>query len=212
MYYNSNTTMMVTGITKGQLQYWDKQGIVKPSMGASGRGSQRLYTFKDLVQLRAAKSLRDRGLSLQRLRKALANLRKLFPDIEKPLAEITFLTDGDTIFVLDRDPKTLLDVLKKQFVFSVPFGLIVEELKGKVKVLSKSKKLALNVRGTDYEVTLSPDIEDGGYCIRCPALRANSQGDTEQEAVDNIIDAIEACLDVKEEIGRQQEQNIKAAG
>ncbi|NVM23446.1 MAG: MerR family transcriptional regulator [Desulfobacterales bacterium] len=210
MYYNSNAAIMVTGITRGQLQYWDKKGVVKPSMGASGRGSQRLYSFRDLVQLKAAKSLRDQGLGLQRLRKALANLRKLFPDIEKPLAEMTFLTDGDTVFVMDRDPKVLVDVLRKQFVFSVPFGRIVEELKGKVKVLSRPKKQVVKVRGTDYEVVLIPDIEDGGYSVRCPALPANSQGYTEQEAIDNIIDAIEACLDAEEEIRR--EQSIKAAG
>ena len=210
MYYNSNTAMQVTGITRGQLQYWDKQGIVKPSMGALGRGSQRLYSFEDLVQLRAAKSLRDQGLSLQRLRKALANLRKLFPDIEKPLAEMTFLTDGDTVFVLDRDPKALLDVLRNQFVFSIPFGRIVEELKGQVKALSRPKKQAVKVRGTEYEVVLTPDIEDGGYSVRCPTLPANSQGDTEQEAIDNIIDAIEAYLDVEEEI--RQKQKAEAAG
>lgn len=210
MYYNSNMAMQVTGITKGQLQYWDKKVVVKPSMAASGRGSQRLYSFEDLVQLKAAKSLRDQGLSLQRLRKALANLRKLFPDIEKPLAEMTFLTDGDTVFVLDRDPKVLLDVLRKQFVFSVPFGWIVEELRGKVKVLSNPKKQVVEVRGTDYEVILIPDIEEGGYSVRCPALPANSQGETEQGAIYNIIDAIEACLDVEEET--RQKERVEATG
>jgi DNA-binding transcriptional MerR regulator len=210
MYYNSKMAMLVTGVTKGQLQYWDKQGIVKPSMAATGRGSQRLYTFETLVQLKTAKSLRDQGLSLQRLRKALVNLRRMFPDIEKPLVEMTFLTDGDTVFILDRDPKILLDVLKRQFVFSVPFGEMVRHLKGKVQELSTEKEITVTVRGENYKVVLKPDMEEGGYSVRCSALRANSQGDNEQEAIDNIIDAIEACLDVEEEI--RQEQNEEAAG
>ena len=111
MYYDSKTAMQVTGVTKTQLQYWDKQGIVKPSLAAEGRGSRRLYTFEELVQLKAAKGMRDQGLSLQRLRKALSNLRKLFPDMEKPLSEIKFLTDGETVFVMENDPRVILDEL-----------------------------------------------------------------------------------------------------
>jgi DNA-binding transcriptional MerR regulator len=210
MHFNSKMAMKVTGITKGQLQYWDKLGIVRPSVAASGRGSQRLYSFGDLVQLKAAGSLRGQGLSLQRLRKALANLRKQSPDVEKPLGKMTFLTDGKTVFVLDRDPKILLDVLRKQLVFSLPLGLMVEELRGEVKKLSSERRRLVKVRGRDFEVVLTPDLEEGGYSVRCAALRANSQGDTEQEAIDNIIDAIEACLDVQEEA--KQSRSRKATG
>jgi DNA-binding transcriptional MerR regulator len=210
MYFNSKTAMKVTGVTKGQLQYWDKVGIVRPSMPASGRGSQRLYTFGELVQLKTATSLRDQGLSLQRLRKALVNLRKQFPDVEKPLAEMMFLTDGDTVFVVERDPVALLDVLKRQLVFSVPLGLMVEELRGEVRKLSSERRQTVRVRGSEYEVILTPELEEGGFSIRCPEFRANSQGETEQEAIDNIIDAIEACLDAQEEMVK--EQSAEAAG
>lgn len=210
MYYNSQTAMRVTGVSRMQLAYWDNEGIIRPSMPASGRGTQRSYSFIELVQLKTAKNLRDQGLSLQRLRKALANLRRLFPDVQQPLAEMTFLTDGETVFVLDRDPNTLLDVLKKQFVFSVPLGFLVEELKGKVQELELRKNQTVKVRGKRFEVVLSPDLEDGGFSIRCPELKANSQGETEQEAIDNIIDAIEACLDAVEDL--RNEHSAEAAG
>ena len=210
MYFDSKTAMRLTGVTRTQLAYWDKGGIVRPSMPAAGRGSRRLYNFRDLVQLRVANRLKERGLSLQRLRKSLVYLRRQFPDVEAPLAEMTFLTDGETVFVLDRDPQTLLDALKKQFLFSIPFGLLVEELRGQVKGLTSQRKQRVNVRGKDYEVVLTPDLEEGGYSVRCPVLRANSQGETEQEAIDNIIDAIEACLDAQKEIAK--EQSAEAAG
>jgi len=200
MLYNSQTAMKVTGVSRMQLAYWDKENIVRPSKPASGRGSQRLYSFNELVQLKTAKNFRDQKLPLQRLRKALVNLRRLFPDVQQPLAEMTFLTDGETVFILTRDQNTLLDVIKKQFVFSIPFGALVEELKGKVKDLEIQKKEVVKVRGGEYEIVLTPDSKDGGYSARCPALRANSQGETEQEAIDNIIDAIEACLDVLEDL------------
>jgi predicted RNase H-like HicB family nuclease len=95
-------------------------------------------------------------------------------------------------------------------LFSIPFGLLVEELRGQVKGLTSQRKQRVNVRGKDYEVVLTPDLEEGGYSVRCPVLRANSQGETEQEAIDNIIDAIEACLDAQEEIAK--EQSAEAAG
>lgn len=62
----------VVGITSRQVNYWDKTGIVKPSVvQASGSGSRRLYSFVDLVQFKVAKFLKDAGLSLQKIRKSL---------------------------------------------------------------------------------------------------------------------------------------------
>jgi antitoxin HicB len=47
-----------------------------------------------------------------------------------------------------------------------------------------------------FNVILKPDLEDGGYNISCPALPGcHSQGETEQEAVENIKEAIIGCLE-----------------
>ena len=46
-----------------------------------------------------------------------------------------------------------------------------------------------------YRVILEPDFEDGGYVVTCPALPGCvSQGDTREEALTNIRDAIEGYL------------------
>jgi len=46
-----------------------------------------------------------------------------------------------------------------------------------------------------YRVVLEPDLEDGGYVVSCPALRrCHSQGDTRDEALTNIQDAIQGYL------------------
>jgi DNA-binding transcriptional MerR regulator len=210
MYFDSKTAILVTGVSRSQLQYWDEQGIIKPSVPASGKGTRRLYTFGDLVQLKTAKSLKHGGLSLQKLRKALVYLRRDFPDVEKPLAELKFITDGETVFALTDDQQVILDLLNRQNVWSFLFSEMVKELKGDIEKLAAKKKLSVNVRGKKYEVELTPDLEDGGYTIRCPELRANSQGRNEQEAVDNIIDAIELALDVMGEL--EQERNKRVAG
>ena len=48
-----------------------------------------------------------------------------------------------------------------------------------------------------FKVILRPDLEDGGFNVSCPALPGcHSQGDTEEEAIENIKEAILGCLEV----------------
>ena len=128
MAFNTNTVVKITGLTVRQIDYWDRTHFIKPSLKeASGYGTSRLYSFIDLVQLKVAKTLIDKGVSLQKIRKAITYLKKNFPDIEKPLAEMRFLTDGETIFVLTSKKGVILDTLSKgQMVFAVAIGEIIE--------------------------------------------------------------------------------------
>jgi len=51
------------------------------------------------------------------------------------------------------------------------------------------------VRAYDYKVILEPD-ETGGYVVSCPSLPGcYSQGETVGEALANIKEAIELCLE-----------------
>ncbi len=48
-----------------------------------------------------------------------------------------------------------------------------------------------------YKVVIKKDLEDGGYNVSCPALQGcHSQGDTVEEARENIKDAIQGCMEV----------------
>ena len=48
----------------------------------------------------------------------------------------------------------------------------------------------------DFAVLLEPDDEGGGYVVSCPALPCcYSQGETLNEALENIKEAIQVCLD-----------------
>lgn len=61
-----------------------------------------------------------------------------------------------------------------------------------------------------FKVVVRPDKEDGGFNASCPALPGcHSQGDTEQEAVENIKDAIIGCLDVLNDRARQEDASDK---
>ncbi len=202
MNFNSKTVLKITGLTMRQIDYWDRTHFIKPSVSeAAGYGSVRLYSFNDLVQTKVAKTLLDKGVSLQKIRKAIIYLKKNMPEVKKPLLELRFLTDGETIFVLTRSEKKIIDTLRSgQLVFSIALGEIVEDLKGEVTAIQKERRYSVTVRGKKYSVTLHADTEDGGYWIECLSLPGcASQGDTVEEALEMIKDAIKGHLEVLEE-------------
>lgn len=204
MAYNSKIACELVGISRRQIGYWDEKHLIKPSVQeASGRGSMRLYSFADLVQLAVVKSLIDQGISLQKIRDSVRYLKKSFPQIEKPLAQLKFLTDGRTIFVLTSQKKEILDTLAEgQLVMSIALGQIIEDLKGEVKSMSRDRKYMVRVGRRSYEVILHPDLEDGGFWVECPELPGcASQGESVEEALAMIEDAIEGWLEVSGESG-----------
>nr|BFF25770.1 hypothetical protein GCM10025732_37350 [Glycomyces mayteni] len=99
----------VVGITYRQLDYWARTGLVEPSIrAASGSGSNRLYSFRDIIVLKVIKRLLDAGVSLQNIRKAVEALRSRGV---KDLAEITLMSDGSTVYEC-RSAGEVIDLLR----------------------------------------------------------------------------------------------------
>ncbi len=74
--FSSKRTTEIAGITYRQLDYWAREDIVRPSLTkASGSGSRRLYSYRDLLELRVIKTLLDSGIKLQGVRKGLDYMR-----------------------------------------------------------------------------------------------------------------------------------------
>jgi len=124
----------IVGISYRQLDHWDRTGLLRPSLvPANGSGTQRLYSYQDVVQLRIIKQLREAGVSLQRARKAVEFLR----DREGDLASASLVL-GANNSVLARDGDELLDVLRGgQAVFNVlDLGGIVGEIDAAIHELS----------------------------------------------------------------------------
>ena len=204
MNFNTKTVARILGLTTRQIDYWDKTNLIEPSVQeAAGYGSVRLYSFADLIQLKVAKTLKDAGISIQKMRKALIYLEKNMPDVDKPLANLKFLTDGKTIFVITKDKKTIIDTLNRgQVVFTFLLDDIINELKGTVKPLYDHRKYIVRSKGRKHPVILHEDTEDGGYWAECPEISGCvSQGDTIGEALEMIKDAINGCLDTMKQGG-----------
>lgn len=199
MNFNTKAISKIVGLTQRQIDYWDKTHFIKPSVKeAAGYGSARLFSFEDLVRMKVAKTLMDSGISLQKIRKAVSYLKKHMPNVENPLSDLKFLTDGETVFVLTKNSREIIDTLKNgQLVISVSLGSIIDRLKGEVHAFSDQRRYDVTVMKRKYHVILHTDTEDGGYWVECPDIPGcASQGDTIEEALTMIKDAIKGCLEV----------------
>jgi DNA-binding transcriptional MerR regulator len=122
----------IVGITYRQLDYWARTDLVRPSINdAKGSGTQRTYSFQDLVRLKVVKSLLDAGVKLQTARAAIDYLRE---DLGDDWASANLVLDG-TNMILVRTDDMLIDVVRKgQGVLNiVPLAHVMEELDAGVR-------------------------------------------------------------------------------
>ena len=119
----------VVGATQNQLVYWDKTGLVKPSVrSASGRGSRRLYSIEDIFELKILVKLLNSSLSLQRIRSSFQFIRGQ----SKALSSFVVLTDGKTVYFYE-DYNILVDTLKQgQTVLRVAVQDLIAEVHAKL--------------------------------------------------------------------------------
>jgi DNA-binding transcriptional MerR regulator len=117
----------IVGITYRQLDYWARTDLVRPSVAdAKGSGSQRRYSYRDLLELKVIKNLLDAGVSLQSARKAIEYLRK---NLGEDVAAANLVIDGGGS-VLARTGEEIVDLLKRgQGVLNiVPMAGVVGEV------------------------------------------------------------------------------------
>ncbi|HUG74892.1 MAG TPA: MerR family transcriptional regulator [Acidimicrobiia bacterium] len=128
--FTAQQACRLTGCTPHQLRYWDRVELVAPSVQSTGGrpGKRRLYAFRDLVALRVVKSLLDNGMSVQRVRRAWDYLRST-GDMDRHLAEVRLVTDGQSIFRVAADDGELVDALREgQLAFFVAINEIAREV------------------------------------------------------------------------------------
>ena len=126
--FTAHQATKFTGCTPRQLRYWDRIGLVQPSVQQTGGrpGVPRLYSFRDLVALRVVKSLLDGGMSLQRVRRAWDYLNDT-AQLDEHLAEVQLVTDGQSIFKICRRDGEVIDALREgQMAFFVAIDEIAQ--------------------------------------------------------------------------------------
>jgi DNA-binding transcriptional MerR regulator len=125
------------GITYRQLDYWARTGLVEPSVRtAAGSGSQRLYSFRDILVLKVIKRLLDTGVSLQNIRTAVEHLRD--SGVED-LAQVTLMSDGASVYEC-RSKDEVIDLVQGgQGVFGIAVGRVWREVEGSLAELPSER-------------------------------------------------------------------------
>jgi DNA-binding transcriptional MerR regulator len=117
----------IVGITYRQLDYWARTNLIRPSIAdARGSGTQRRYSYRDLVELKVIKSLLDAGVSLQLAREGIEYIRK---DLGDDIGSASLVMNGPKS-VLVRSDGEVIDLMRKgQGVLSIAaLGPVVDQL------------------------------------------------------------------------------------
>ena len=96
--YGFGAAARILGVAESKLRYWSQSGFVGPSLRQGGR---QVYSFQDLVSVRAAKELVDRGFQPAAIRKALEQVRSKLPSVDRPLDKLRVAWDGNVLALVE---------------------------------------------------------------------------------------------------------------
>ncbi len=130
----------LTGISYRQLDYWTRTGLIQPGIKtASGSGTRRLYSFKDLVLIKTIKGLIEAGMSLQKVREAIDYIRNA---MTRDPSELTLIaTEGSILIFGPGEEAQLVDALRGgQTALSIALGPLFDQLQERVSEMEKAKR------------------------------------------------------------------------
>ncbi len=126
--YTGTQVCKIVDISYRQLDHWTTTKLIKASLRSiKGSGHHREYSFEDLLKIKIVKNLRDAGMSLQKIRKALISLEQIMKT-ETNYSDITVVSDGTSIYA-SKNEDDFIDILKKgQAVFGISLGPVTKEI------------------------------------------------------------------------------------
>lgn len=136
--YSGTKAASIVGISYRQLDYWARTDLVRPSLSdANGSGSRRMYSYRDLLELRVIKSLLDAGIKLESVRQAFRYLRE---HVDSDIASATLVISGSDVVLCEGD--MLIDVVRRagQGVLNVlPLGGVKDDLDAQLVALQPGR-------------------------------------------------------------------------
>jgi DNA-binding transcriptional MerR regulator len=136
--YSGTKAANIVGISYRQLDYWARTDLVRPSLSdAHGSGSRRMYSYRDLLELRVIKSLLDAGIKLESVRLAFRYLRE---HVDSDIAAATLVISGSDVVLCEGD--MLIDVVRRagQGVLNVlPLGGVKDDLDAQLVALQPER-------------------------------------------------------------------------
>lgn len=131
----------IVGITYRQIDYWARTDLIRPSScDAAGSGSRRIYSYRDLLELRVIKTLLDAGIKLESVRDVFKYLRN---HVESEIAAAHIVISGQSVVLCQGDQ--LVDVLRNgQGVLNVlPLAGVKDQVDSQIIALTRSESAAV---------------------------------------------------------------------
>jgi DNA-binding transcriptional MerR regulator len=144
-YLTSSQVESKLGISVRCQQYWQDRHLTSVKCDQEGCKGQekRMYFFEDIVQLKAIKSLRDQGVTLREIGKAIERMKDHRGLPENPLVKLCIATDGKRIFIKEADGKVWDIVTGQGTLFSYPFKKIFQETAKVIKLPENHEELRI---------------------------------------------------------------------
>jgi DNA-binding transcriptional MerR regulator len=145
--WSGTRTAEVVGITYRQLDYWARTDLVRPAMAdAKGSGTRRMYSYRNLLELKIIKQLLDAGIRLEVVREVFTELRNRLGD---DLTAAKLVISGSSA-ILALDDGELIDLVRKgQGVLNIlALGTVQEEVDSSISQLRPLAEVPGNGVGT----------------------------------------------------------------
>jgi DNA-binding transcriptional MerR regulator len=184
--YTAKEVTKITGVSYQTLHLWAHSGFLRPSIAAAaGRGSERVYSIRDLVRLRVAHELRRGGISTRALRKVIGELRQV--KLEKTPPRSQLIIAGDEVVIATTNDE-LIASMRRSDQTCLAFVLDLDKT-------FKTLHLHMNLRRlTPDDSSLEGQLLDAGNDI---LLRSDSQ-----TALSVLRTPGQACLPFLDEASR----------
>ena len=140
MTFSGKSAADIVGITYRQLDYWARTNLIRPTAAdATGSGSRRRYTYKDLLELKVVKRLLDSGIKLTSVRDVFAYMRE---HVDTEISSAHIVIDGSSVVFCDGE--NLIDVLRHgQGVLNVlPLAGVKDEVDKRIILLEERQNSA----------------------------------------------------------------------
>lgn len=148
-----------------------------PASAAKGRAVRPDFDFRDLVCVRAMLTLVDRGISVRRIRRAVAVLQENLPDLDDPLAALRLWSDGSERIVVQHDG-----------VLIEPEGQMVLDFSGASPALDEPSSI------DRHHVELAAESPIESYTERMTLFERGCGLDSDPATYNEAISAYEQCI------------------
>lgn len=131
--FSGTRAAQIVGISYRQLDYWARTDLIRPSLSdASGSGTRRRYSYRDLLELRVIKNLLDAGIRLENVRDVFDYLRQ---HVDADIASAHLVISGASVVLCQGDE--LLDVVRRgQGVLNVlPLSVVKGDIDAELTAL-----------------------------------------------------------------------------